>query len=100
MEQVGVSNQYNMSFTVTGAYLDISEFVYQIEKDPELGFRIEEFTLVPYSEESLQATFIIKNISIDPTSLSKSSSVTNGTVTTNPDNNTKDGTNGTENTGS
>lgn len=83
----GVSNQYNMSFTVTGPYLSISEFVYEIEKDPELGFRIEEFTLVPYAEGILQGTFIIKNISIDPTSLSKSASVSNGTVTNNQVNN-------------
>lgn len=68
----GVPNQYNISFTAMGEYLSLSEFVYAIEKDPNLGFRIEEFALVPYSEEQLQASFIIKNVSIDPTSLSQS----------------------------
>lgn len=83
----GVQNQYNISFTAIGEYLSISEFVYAIEKDDTLGFRIEEFALVPYSEEKLQATFIIKNIAILPESLSNSSSVSTGTVTTNPDGN-------------
>lgn len=79
----GVSNQFNINFTATGEYLSISEFIYAIEKDEKLGFRIEEFTLVPYSETSLQATFIVKNVSIDPTSLSNSASVSTGTVTRN-----------------
>ena len=71
----GLPNQYNISFTATGEYLSISEFVYAIEKDSNLGFRIEEFALVPYSENSLQATFIIKNIPIDPNSLSPSTGI-------------------------
>ena len=80
----GVKDQYNISFTAIGPYISISEFIYAIEKDPELGFRIEEFSMVPYSEETLQATFIIKNVNIDPNSLSNSASVSNGTVTNNP----------------
>ncbi len=79
----GVSNQYNISFVAIGEYIDISEFVYAIEKEPTLGFRIEEFALVPYSEDTLQATFIIKNVAIDPASLNESSTVSSGTVTTN-----------------
>ena len=94
----GVSNQYNISFTATGEYLDISEFVYEIEKDSSLGFRIEEFALVPYSEESLQATFIIKNVSVDPASLSKSATVTNGTVTDNSNTENSNDANGNTNT--
>lgn len=83
----GVPNQYNISFTATGEYISISEFIYAIEKDSNLGFRIEEFAMVPYSENSLQATFIIKNIAIDPDSLSKSASVGTGNANgaTNPE---------------
>ncbi|MCI8621627.1 MAG: hypothetical protein HFJ50_08110 [Clostridia bacterium] len=84
----GVENQYNMAFTVIGEYLSISEFIYGIEKDDTLGFRIEEFAVVPYSENDLQATFIIKNIDIDPTSLTNASSVSTGTVTNNPNDQT------------
>ena len=89
----GVPNQYNISFTALGQYLSISEFIYAIEKDPELGFRIEEFALVPYSEEKLQATFIIKNVAVDPNSLSKSATVSSGTVTDNTNGTGKDNAN-------
>ena len=90
----GVNNQYNISFTAVGEYISISEFIYAIEKDSTLGFRIEEFAMVPYSEEYLQATFIIKNISIDPSSLSSSASVSSGTVTSAPDQNNNSNNNG------
>lgn len=98
----GVSNQYNISFTAIGEYLPISEFIYEIEKDPNLGFRIEEFAMVPYSESSLQATFIIKNVAIDPDSLSKSATVSTGTVTNNTGSDStgqRTGTDGTNGTG-
>lgn len=87
----GVQNQYNIAFTAVGDYIGVSDFVYEIEKNPNLGFRIEEFALVPYSEDYLQATFIIKNVAIDPNSLSKSANVSSGTVTdnTNGDQTTK-----------
>ena len=67
-----VADLYNISFTVTGQYLDISEFIYAIENDSKLGFKIEEFTMVPYSDDSLQTTFIVRNISIDKESLTYS----------------------------
>ncbi len=79
----GVANQYNIAITAVGDYIGVSDFVYDIEKNPNLGFRIEEFALVPYSEDYLQATFIIKNVAIDPNSLSKSANVSSGTVTDN-----------------
>lgn len=79
----GVQDQYNISFTVRGEYLSVSEFIYDIEKDPSLGFRIEEFALVPYSDTELQGTFIIKNVSVDPSSLSASATITSGTITDN-----------------
>ena len=86
----GVPNQFNISFTAIGEYLPISEFIYDIEKDASLGFRIEEFAMVPYSENGLQATFIIKNVAIDPKSLSSSASVSTGTVTNNANVNNSD----------
>lgn len=79
----GVQDQYNISFTVRGEYLSVSEFVYEIEKDPTLGFRIEEFALVPYSDTELQGTFLIKNVPVDPSSLSASATISTGTITDN-----------------
>ena len=59
----------NISFTVAGAYLSISEFIHDIENDSALGFKIEDFTLLPSSEGVLQGTFIIKNVPINRKSL-------------------------------
>lgn len=107
----GVTNQYNIAFSAIGEYLSISEFIYAIEKDPNLGFRIEEFALVPYSENALQATFIIKNIPIDPSSISTTTGIsgensngtqtkdsTNTTVETQQTNTTKNNNSNTVNT--
>ena len=70
-----VAGLYNISFTARGEYISISEFVYAIENDSTLGFKIEDFALVPYSENTLQATFIIRNIAIDEDSLSAAGAI-------------------------
>ncbi len=76
-----VTGLYNISFTALGQYLPISEFIYAIEKDSKLGFKIDDFTLVPYSEEELQASFTIRNVAIDEESLRAGGIVTSGTTT-------------------
>lgn len=59
------SETYNLRFTVTGSYIAIEEFISNVENDSSLGFKIEEFKLVPgESEENLQATFVCKDIAI------------------------------------
>lgn len=88
-----VQDLYDISFTLTGQYLDISEFIYAIENDSKLGFKIEEFTMTPYSDESLQTTFVIKNVAIDKDSLKESRNIVNSNS-----NNTNTTTN-TQNTG-
>ncbi len=77
---------YDLQFTATGSYISITDFVSAIENDSSLGFKIEEFKLVPSSSGSdLQATFVCKDITIKDVSQSA--------VTTTTDNNTQtDGT--------
>lgn len=72
-----VADLYNISFTAIGEYLSISEFINAIEKDSKLGFKIEDFNLIPYAEEKLQATFVVKNIAIDKDSLTSGGVVAN-----------------------
>lgn len=62
----GVANQYDLSFTVTGKYVAVSEFIASIENDSSLNFKIEEFKISPFegSTDTLQATFIVKDIGI------------------------------------
>ena len=62
----GVANKYDLSFTATGAYTSISEFVASLENDAALNFKIENFKIVPYQGGTtvLQSTFTVRNIGI------------------------------------
>ena len=91
----GEADVKNIQFTITGDYPQIILFVEDIEDDSELGFRIENFKLVP-SEENLQATFTVRNVRIEQESLSSAVSTqsttttnTDATTNTNTDNNTQ-----------
>lgn len=90
-----VADLYNITFTATGQYLDISEFIYAIENDSKLGFKIEEFTMAPYSDDTLQSTFAVKNVAIDKDSLTANGEIVNNNINNNSNttNNTNDTTN-------
>ncbi len=57
---------YDLQFTANGTYISITDFISDIENDSELGFKIEEFTLIPTgaATDELKATFKCKNIGI------------------------------------
>lgn len=87
----GVSGVYDLSFTLNGGYAEITEYIYEIENDSTLGFKIEKFLLVPggatqsdskenenkenenkekqentnTNTDTLTATFTVKDIEID-----------------------------------
>lgn len=57
---------YDLKFTVNGDYIGITDFIYDIENDTSLGFKIEDFKMVPgESVEDLVATFNCKDININ-----------------------------------
>lgn len=88
----GSSETKDLSFTVEGSYIAITNFVYDLEDDDELNFRIYNFKMLPYQGDILQATFLVKDIRITKNSLndSLSSSSQAGTTTdTNDTLNTK-----------
>lgn len=59
------NNTYNLKFTVNGSYISITDFISDVENDSTLGFKIEEFKMIPSSSNNdLQATFICKDIAI------------------------------------
>ena len=59
------NDMYNLRFTVNGSYISITDFISDIENDSTLGFRIEEFKMIPSgSGEDLQAIFVCKDIAI------------------------------------
>lgn len=71
---------YDISFTVTGNYINIAEFLIHIEDDSSLAFKIEEFNMTSSSDNGniVQATFKCKDIPIKGAS-SNSVSPTNTT---------------------
>ena len=90
----GESDVKNLAFTVTGNYIAIINFVTAIEDDSELGFRIENFKILPGTDNNgREATFTVKNVRI------KQENVTNNVTTTdNSQNNNTENTNTTETT--
>lgn len=62
------SNLYDLSFTVEGEYTDISTFITKLENDSELSFRIYNFKMTKG-----KASFVVKDVNIDETSLIKQS---------------------------
>lgn len=75
----GVENIYDLDFTVVGAYAQIEEFITHIEDDSKLGYKIDDFKMIPSTEEKVQATFICRNIKISGISsdISLNATITN-----------------------
>ncbi|MBR3249296.1 MAG: hypothetical protein IKF83_01190 [Clostridia bacterium] len=71
---------YDLNFTVTGGYVAITDFIYDIENDSSLGFKIENFKMT-----SGTATFSCKNISIniDPSEITSGESNEDNSSNTN-----------------
>ena len=83
---------YDLDFVATGDYVGITDFIYDVENDTSLGFKIEGFKMVP-SGEKLQATFTCTNIAIniDPSALAVQKN--NNNNTNENDGNTENGDN-------
>ncbi len=90
----GVSNKNKLTFNVTGSYIAIRDFIYALEDDTDLNFRIENFKIsTGSSEESLNCTFVVNDIGIkeeQTTTTVQSSTSTKNSNTTNTTNTTKD----------
>ena len=80
----GTSGVNDLKFTVDGSYIGITNFIYAIENDTDLNFRIQNFKLLPYQgTEVLQGTFTVKNIVIQGNNSNKAvTSSTNAATNT------------------
>lgn len=90
----------SIKFTVSGDYIPILSFVSAIENDSKLGFRIENFKLIP-GENNLQATFETRNINIKTEGVNtavQSTTITESAPTNTPDTNTQNTNSTTETT--
>lgn len=82
----GTQGLYNLQFTVNGQYIGIADFIYDIENDTSLGFKIEEFKLLPGKDTNiLTGSFVCKDISIniDSSNVTYSSTPSTTDTTTN-----------------
>lgn len=63
---------YDLNFEATGSYVSVTDFIYDIENDSSLGFKIEGFKMAP-GGNGVKATFICTNIAIniDPSAIAK-----------------------------
>lgn len=105
------SGLYKLNFEVTGSYVGITDFIYSIENDSKLGFKIDNFvatanaTTTTADKEKkvaeVKATFSCDEVGINVQSIesqtsTESNAATNteeGTTSTNATNNTTNSTN-------
>lgn len=99
--ETGENDVKNLAFTVTGNYIAVINFVTSLEDDSELGFKIENFKILPGTDTNgREATFIVRNVRIEQENTTtnittteeknKNTGNTNNTNDTNNTNNTTD----------
>ena len=89
-----VSKTYDLKFTVTGGYIQIVDFLYDVERDSTLVFKIENFKLVAgETTDVLVGTFTCKDIKINITDVTSSNSTSIGNNTDSSTGNTNTNTN-------
>lgn len=86
------SNLYNLNFSVGGTYVGATDFIYDVENDSKLGFKIDNFKMTSNSGSEVVATFVCKDIPLsvgnierasqDETSNQKTNTTTNNSNTT------------------
>lgn len=70
---IGVANAdediYNLNFTLTGSYMGITDFIYSIENDENLKFKIQKFELKPTVTEKVNNKNEVTEKTIDTNKL-------------------------------
>lgn len=62
-------SSYNINFSVNGKYVNISQFITDIENDSDIYFRIYNFK-ISGSGEVITSTFTVRNINLDASTIS------------------------------
>ena len=73
VSSTGVNNKYTLNFTTTGSYVGVISYIYALENDSDLAFRIENFKMTA-SGENVTATFTVNNVAIKAETISSTSS--------------------------
>lgn len=80
VSSTGVNNKYTLNFTTTGSYVGVISYIYALENDSDLAFRIENFKMTA-SGENVTATFTVNNVAIKAETVSSSRSATSTNTT-------------------
>ena len=59
----------DLTFNVTGDYIALTDFLFDLEGDDSLRFEINDFVMQK-GGQNLQATFVVKDVPIDSKTLS------------------------------
>ena len=73
VSSTGVNNKYTLNFTTTESYVGVISYIYALENDSDLAFRIENFKMTA-SGENVTATFTVNNVAIKAETISSASS--------------------------
>ena len=73
VSSTGVNNKHTLNFTTTGSYVGVISYIYALENDSDLAFRIENFKMTA-SGENVTATFTVNNVAIKAETISSASS--------------------------
>lgn len=101
------ANLYNLNFTVSGGYVGTTNFIYDIENDSKLGFKIDNFNMGAKIDYTIVSTFSCKEIPIkvgkidapiDEQENENNTNSTNTNTTNNTNNANSTNTNATNNT--
>lgn len=76
VQKTSGQNLYDLYFDVSGQYVNISEFIKNIENNSDLNFRIYNFKMSG-SSEIVSASFVVKNVKIDPSTITSSTTLEN-----------------------
>lgn len=71
-------DNYNLNFTVTGGYVGITDFIYDLENDEKLNFKIENLKM-----ENTTVNVITLESTTSPSSTTSNSIASNSTTNTN-----------------
>lgn len=99
MSSSASSNLYDLNFAVVGTYVGATDFIYDIENDSKLGFKIDDFSMTSNSTAEVTASFICKDIPIKVGDIERNTTTEENNTTNNSvSNNKKNLSNSTTNT--
>lgn len=67
------ANLYNLNFTVTGSYVGTTDFIYDIENDSKLGFKIDNFKMISGDNAEVVGSFVCQDIPLSVGNIENSS---------------------------